>query len=70
MGAFPSSRWSPRLRRREPSDEPVLTFHQRFKSPKAASNLQFERPWDPLVPAKSVKKLTVRLAVSKEFLRG
>src|SRR5947199_4655830 len=40
----------------------------RFKSPKAASNLQFERPWDHLVPAKSVRKLTARVGVSKKFL--
>src|SRR5439155_20796249 len=41
---------------------------QRFKSPTAASNLQFERPWDRLVPAKSVRKLTARVSVSKKFL--
>jgi hypothetical protein len=40
---------------------------QRFKSPKAASNLQFERPWDRLVPAKSARKLTARIIVSKKF---
>jgi hypothetical protein len=41
---------------------------QRFKSPKAASNLQFERPWDRLVPAKSVRKLIAAKGVSKKFL--
>ncbi|PYL80206.1 MAG: hypothetical protein DMF21_09750 [Verrucomicrobia bacterium] len=46
-----------------------FALYQRLKSPKAASNLQFERPWDHLVPAKSVRKLTARIAVSKEFLR-
>src|SRR5437879_10590151 len=40
---------------------------QRFKSPKAASNLQFERPWDRLVPAKSARKLTAPMVVSKKF---
>jgi hypothetical protein len=30
--------------------------------------LQFERPWDRLVPAKSVRKLTARTVVSKKFL--
>src|SRR5438552_17479268 len=39
----------------------------RFKSPKAASNLQFERPWDHFVPAKSVRKLTAATVVSKRF---
>src|SRR5207245_10262916 len=41
---------------------------QRFKSPRAASNFQFERPWDRLVPAKSVRKLTALIVVSKKFL--
>src|SRR5207248_10793375 len=29
----------------------------------------FERPWDRLVPAKSVRKLTARSGLSKKFLR-
>src|SRR5947208_15232570 len=45
-----------------------FTFRQRDKSPKAASNLQFERPWDRFVPAKSVRKLTARVGVSKKFV--
>jgi len=43
---------------------------QRFKSPKAASNLQFERPWDRLVPAKSARKLTAPIVVSKKFWKA
>jgi len=53
---------------RQPERQTGLAFCQRFKSPKAASNLQFERPWDRLVPAKSVRKLTARTVVSKKFL--
>src|SRR5437016_2617710 len=45
-----------------------FALYQRFKSPKAASNLRFERPWDRLVPAKSVRKLTAPTVVSKKFL--
>jgi hypothetical protein len=30
--------------------------------------LQFERPWDRFVPAKSVRKLTALIVVSKKFL--
>jgi hypothetical protein len=30
--------------------------------------LQFERPWDRFVPAKSVRKLTARVGVSKKCL--
>ncbi|PYK76412.1 MAG: hypothetical protein DME39_01445 [Verrucomicrobia bacterium] len=46
-----------------------FALYQRLKSPKAASNLQFERPWDHLVPAKSVRKLTAATVVSKKFWR-
>ena len=53
---------------RQPERQTGFAFCQRFKSPKAASNLQFERPWDRLVPAKSVRKLTARTVVSKKFL--
>jgi len=44
-----------------------FAFCQRFKSPRAASNLQFERPWDRLVPAKSARKLIALNVVSKKF---
>src|SRR5207248_9182794 len=47
-----------------------FTLCQRGKSPIAASNLQFERPWDRFVPAKSVRKLTARAGVSKKFVRA
>src|SRR5206468_10048208 len=53
--------------RGEPSGKPVASC-QRFKSPRAASNLQFERPWDRFVPAKSVRKLIAPIIVSKKFL--
>ena len=53
---------------RQPERQTGFALCQRFKSPKAASNLQFERPWDRLVPAKSVRKLTARIIVSKKFL--
>src|SRR5437667_2502744 len=46
-----------------------FALRQRLKSPKAASNLQFERPWDRLVPAKSARKLTAPMGMSKKFWR-
>src|SRR5437660_2544445 len=52
----------------EPSDEPVLLPTRELKVPKPRQTLQFERPWDHLVPAKSVRKLTARSGVSKKFL--
>src|SRR5437660_3772428 len=52
----------------EPSDEPVLLPTRELKVPKPRQTLQFERPWDHFVPAKSVRKLTARPWVSKKFL--
>src|SRR5438034_10003397 len=52
----------------EPSDEPVLLPTRESKVPKPRQTLQFERPWDHFVPAKSVRKLTARSWVSKRFL--
>src|SRR2546423_1643821 len=47
-------------------DEPVASRY-RTKSPKAASNLPFERPWDHFVPAKSTGKLALPPWLSKKF---
>src|SRR5438874_3636804 len=52
----------------EPTDEPVLLPTRELKVPKPRQTLQFERPWDHFVPARSVRKLTARPWVSKKFL--
>src|SRR5438874_9180906 len=54
----------------EPSDEPVSPSAREIKVPKPRQILQFERPWDHFVPAKSVRKLTARVGVSKKFVRA
>jgi hypothetical protein len=51
-----------------PSGKPVSPPARDSKVPKPRQNLQFERPWDRLVPAKSVRKLTALIVLSKKFL--
>ena len=68
MGCSSSSRSSASALRGIAERQTGFTFCQRVKSPKAASNLQFERPWDRLVPAKSVRNANRAHRVSKKFL--
>src|SRR5438876_5086558 len=49
------------------ADEPVLLFATESKVPKPCQICNLNDPWDRLVPAKSVRKLTARPWLSKKF---
>jgi hypothetical protein len=67
MGRSSSSRSSPCSPLGGAHGEPVLLPARELKVPEPSQTLQFERPWDRLVLAKSVRKLSARSGVSKKF---
>ena len=50
----------------EPNDKPVASARE-LKVPEPHQTLQFARPWDLLVPAKSGGKVSARFGLSKKF---